>query len=80
MKLWKKCLIASAIWIALMIAGGIVHVKVIRAGQLDHEQRDAIGARYVNSGAIGLVLIWIIAYARKPPEPTHSHGRKAHKR
>jgi len=68
MKPVKKALLFSVIWIVLMIAGGIVHTNVLRAGELTSEQDSALSARYGNACFIGLVLIWIFVFTQKQPK------------
>jgi hypothetical protein len=68
MKTWKKGLIFSLVWIALTIAGGIVHTEYILAGRITPSQDAALSARYGNACVVGLMVIWITLYSRKQPK------------
>jgi hypothetical protein len=46
MKWWVIAIIASAVWLVLIIAAGMIHTNVILAGKITPEQDEAISNAY----------------------------------
>jgi len=67
MKWWKKALIASFVWLVLVFGPSILHIELIRAGELTPAQAEAIYERYGNAYGVGLVAIWIVMFLRRKP-------------
>jgi uncharacterized membrane protein len=67
MKWWKKALIASLVWLVLVVVASILHIELIRAGELTPAHAEAIYERYGNAYGFGLVAIWIVMFLRRKP-------------
>jgi hypothetical protein len=65
MKLWKKGLLYSVIWVILVIGAGILHTDVILAGQLTPQQDHAISEIYGQILGGGLIVIWVVLYCNR---------------
>jgi len=62
MSWWKKALIASVIWLVAVVAAGYVHTDVILAGRVTQAEDEAISEMYGFAFALGLVVLWGIAF------------------
>ena len=60
MKWWKKALLFSGAWIALIIAVGVIHTEVVLAGKITALQDEAISEKYGEACAYGLIAIWVL--------------------
>ncbi len=67
MKWWKKALIASLVWLVLIIGAGILHTELILIDELALAQAEAVMERYGNAGGFGFVAIWIVLFLRRKP-------------
>ena len=67
MKWWKKALIASLVWLVLIIGAGILHIELILHDELTPAQAEAVMERYGNAGGFGFVAIWIVLFLRRKP-------------
>jgi|GEM_PF-2463667 len=60
MKWWKKALLFSVLWVALVIGAAVVHTEVVLAGKLTPQQDEAISEKYGQLCGAGLVGIWVL--------------------
>ncbi len=60
MSWWKKALVFSGVWIALVIGVGVIHTNVVLAGKITPQQDEAISEKYGEACGTGLVAIWVI--------------------
>jgi hypothetical protein len=67
MKWWKKALIASLVWLVLIIGAGILHIELILHDELTPAQAEAVMERYGNAIGFGHVAIWIVLFLRRKP-------------
>ncbi len=67
MKWWKKALIASLVWLVLIIGAGILHIALIPHDELTPAQAEAVMERYGNAIGFGHVAIWIVLFLRRKP-------------
>ena len=65
MKWWKKALILTAIWVALIIGAALIHTEVILKEKYTPMQDEAISEAYGVACGFGVAMIWAIAALRR---------------
>jgi hypothetical protein len=60
MKWWVKAIIASVVWIVVIIAAGMIHTNVVLAGAITSKQAEAILDNYAFACGVVLGASWTV--------------------
>ena len=66
---WQKALLFSVIWIVVVLSAGFFVTDVMLAGKITPQQDEQISEQCGMACGGGVVLIWVVFFARKPSRP-----------
>ena len=62
---WKKALLCSVIWLALLFSTAVFHTNVVHSGKLRQAGDAALTERYGMICGAGLVVIMAVIFSRR---------------